>query len=554
MDTSIQKNNRPKGMPTAVKYGIGLIILIVAFLIGYLPKRRNSEKIDVAAQDLSKGAPEVETVEPRLASAGPLNLPGTIQALLTTSVQARANGYITKMYVDIGSRVKAGQVLADIQSPDVDQQLVQAGAQTEQSRATVSQSQADVQRLNAGVIESEADLAHQRAAIVQSQAAVSGSVAKKEQAEAGLLQSKAALLKSLEQVKVQQAGLSQAEAQFALAGANRKRYTELLAQGFVSQQDYDQAEATFRTQGATIASAKANISAAEADVKAAQEVVRSSEDLIRSAESDRQAAIANLKAAQASLQSSAASLLAAKSSVVAQKSTVNANVAAVGSSVANQARFGVLKSFEHVVAPFDGIITARNVDVGSLVTPGVTSATDANSSVPATGLFGIAKFDILRVYVNVPQSSYRLATVGTRANISVREFPKNAFTGVVHQQAGALDTSTRTLLTEIRVPNPRGVLLPGMYALVQFSGTNQKSIRVPAEALLIDAQGTRVVIVKADNKIHYQDVVLGRDYGTESDVTNGVSLGDRLVSNPTDDLKEGEVVKPQAEQAEAPKS
>jgi RND family efflux transporter MFP subunit len=528
-----------KNKPPIVTYIVGAIILAILFFVGYLPKYRNSQQLTADAHTVVTGAPEVEVLSPRMARPEPLDLPGNIEAISTTSVQARTTGYVSKMYVDIGSRVKAGQVLADIQSPDVDQELAQAGSQVQQSQATVTQSQSEVERLKAALSQSQADIYHQQAAIVQAQAAVESATARKSQAEAGLLVAKAALLKSEQQVKVQNAALEQADAQYALATANVKRYTDLLAKGFVSQQDYDQAQATYRTQGATIASAKANVSAAEADVKAAQETIKSNEDLVKSAEADRRAAIANVKAAQANLSSAKASYAAAQSSVASGKFTVKANEAAVGSSVANQRRYSVLTSFEHVTAPFPGIITTRNVDIGSLVSPGTTSPTDAGNSTPSTGLFGIARDDTLRIYVNVPQTDYSLAKPGTVANIKVRELPKYSFNGTVHQSAGALNESTRTLQTEIRVPNPNGLLVPGMYAMVTFSGGKEQELRVPSDALVIDAKGTRVLVVDAQNKVHYRQLVLGHDYGTEAAVVSGLSLGDRLVANPSDELQDG---------------
>jgi RND family efflux transporter MFP subunit len=396
--------------------------------------------------------------------------------------------------------------------------------------------------MQAGVIQVEADISHQEAGIAQTQAALESARSRKAQAEADLSQAKAKVLQAAQQILVQKAALNQAEAQFALSSANVKRYAGLLQQGFVAQEDYDQAEATFQTNSASIDSAKASIEAAQADKRAAEEVVHSNEALVKAAASDELSAIANVRAARAMLASSQANLAAAKSSVNASRATVQANVAAVGSSVANENRYQVLRSFDHVVAPFDGIITARNVDVGSLLSPGGSSGTDASNATPTTGLFGIARVDTLRIYVNVPQSDYQWARNGTEVKVSIRELPDQKFTGVVHESAGALDTATRTLLTEIRLPNRNGLLLPGMYATATFSGADEKKIRVPSNTLIVDAKGTRVAVVDADNKIHFKQVVLGRDYGTEAEVVSGVSATDRLVSNPTDDLQEGHAV------------
>jgi RND family efflux transporter MFP subunit len=541
MDSPYPHNTEKHKSPW-LSYVIGVIVLLILFVVGYLPKYRNSHELDSQVTNVAEAPPEVAVIYPRMAAPEPLNLPGNIEAVSTTSVQARTTGYVEKLYVDIGSRVKAGQVLADIQSPDVDQQLAQAGSQVEQSKATVTQSQSEVQRLVAAVAQSRADILHQKAGIAQAEAAVESAAARKSQAQAGLMVAKAALLRSQEQVNVQNAALTQAEAQYALASASLKRYAALLAKGFVSQQDYDQAQATYRTQGATISSAKANIAAAVADVKAAEETIKSNEDLVASAEADRRSAIANVKAADANLASSQASLEAAQSSVNSGRYTVAANQAAVGASQANRQRYNVLTSFEHVTAPFPGIITTRNVDVGSLVSPGTTAPSDASSTTPNTGLFGIARDDTLRIYVDIPQTDYALAKPGTVATIKVRELPRYSFAGTVRQSSGAISESTRTVQTEIRVPNPNDLLLPGMYAMVDFSSGSEKELRVPADALIIDGKGTRVVVVDPQGKIHYRLVTLGRDYGTESAVINGLKLGDRLVANPTDDLTEGEKV------------
>jgi RND family efflux transporter MFP subunit len=525
-----------------LRYVIGIVVLALLFIAGLAPKLKNDRQLAAAANEAANTPPEVETVMPHLAATGGLTLPGDIQAIRETAVQARTSGYISKLYVDIGSRVKAGQVLAEIESPDVDQQVMQANADTAKSRATVGQSQSDVARLQAGVVQSYADVARQKAAILQAKAALVGSTAKRIQAEAGLSQAKAILLQNKHQVAVQTAGLSQAQAQYALAAANAKRYANLLAGGFVAQQDYDQAEATYRTTAAAIDAARASIEASKADVEAAEQSVHSNEALVRSARADEQSAAANVSAAQAGYDSVVAMLNAAKSSVQASKATVTANQAAVASSAANANRYEVLRSFEKVVAPFDGVITSRNVDEGSLVSPGNIVAASAVTSTPNVGLFGIARSDTLRIFVNLPQTDYQRARVGAKALIAVRELPKRRFEGTVAQSAGALSSDSRTLLTEVRLTNPDGVLLPGMYAEVTFPGGGQKFLRVPASTLVIDAKGTRVVVVGSDNHIHFRKVTLGRDYGTETEVLQGLQPTERLVANPTDDLQDGQTV------------
>jgi RND family efflux transporter MFP subunit len=536
-----QKAHR-KGLPTTVKYLIGLLILAALFLVGFFPKYLNNKQLNSDAKAVSTTAPEIQIVTPRMAASADITLPGSVDAIQETSTQSRTTGYISKLYVDIGSHVKKGQILADVQSPDVDQQVAQAYAQTAQSRATVGQSMANVDSLRAVVLSGQAIVWHQRAALVQSQAALEGAISAKAQAQANLMVAKAKVAQSEQQVLVAKAAVTLAQANYMLAVASLKRETTLLKEGFVAQEDYDQSEASFKTNAATVGSAKANVQASEADVKASQETVQANVQTVRSAQSTEDSAAADIKAARANLESSIATLSAARSGVEAGRQTVQANQAAVGSSVANARRFDVLSSFDHVVAPFDGIITSRNVDVGSLVSPGAISPADVSNTTPTTGLFGIARVDTLRIYVSLPQTDFQWAQDGTQVKVLISELPNQKFKGVIHRTAGALDPATRTLLTEVRIPNPKGTLLPGMYAQVEFTPGAERKLRIPDAAIVVDSNGTRVIVVDATNHIHYQKVVLGRDYGTEAEVVTGVKASDRLVSAPSENMQDGGAV------------
>ena len=542
MAVSHPRKTGRKGLPIYVKFLIGILIIVVLFLVGFIPKYLNNKQLDSDAKAVTTTAPTVQIVMPRVATSADVVFPGTVNAIQETSTQSRTTGYVVKLYVDIGSHVKAGQILADVQSPDVDQQLAQANAQTAQSRATVGQSLANVDNLRAVVLTGQAAVWHQRAALVQAEAALDGAKSAKGQAQANLMVAKAKVSQSQQQVLVARAAVTLAQANLALAVANLKRETTLLKEGFVAQEDYDQAEASYRTNVATVGSAQANVQAALADLNASQETVNANKETVLSAQSAADAAVADIKAAQANLESSIATLSADKATVAAGKQTVQANVATVGANVANGRRYDVLLSFDHVVAPFDGIITARNVDVGSLVSPGQISAADATNPTPTTGLFGIARVDTLRIYVSLPQSDFQWAPNGTHVKVLVTELPNQKFEGIVHQTAGALDPTTRTLLTEVRIPNPKGTLLPGMYAQVQFSPGSERKLRIPDASIVIDSNGTRVVVVDSANHIHYQVVVLGRDYGTEAEVVTGVKASDRLVSNASENMTEGETV------------
>jgi len=192
-------------------------------------------------------------------------------------------------------------------------------------------------------------------------------------------------------------------------------------------------------------------------------------------------------------------------------------------------------------APFDGVITARNVDVGSLVTAGgATAAPSPTATVTTTGLFGLARTEELRIQVSVPQAYFQSISAGTKVVVTVQELPGRKFPGEVTMMSGALDSVSRTRMTEIRLKNPQGILLPGMFAQVSFAtGVKEHVLRVPANALAIGADGTRVAIVRPDNTLHFQPVQLGRDFGNEAEVLSGLGGKERLVSNPSSDLHEG---------------
>ncbi len=523
----------------------GVLLFGVLFYVGLRPKLQNKKQLSHDAAAVSTDEPNVGYMKPHLVSDASLILPGSIQAISETSVQARTNGYVKLLTVDIGSRVKRGQVLAEIESPDVDQQAAQANADTAKSQATVGQSLADVARLRAGVAQSHADVAKGEANVKQAKSQLAGAKSKLAQARAGKSFALAKLAQSKQQVEVQRANLAQMQAQLDLASATEKRYANLLQQGFVAQQDYDQSAATLKTTAANVQSARANLNASSADVDAARQTVEANDALVDAADSDVDAALENVHAAEAALNATATTVDAANANVQAGQANVQANRAQVGSSQANARRFQVLRGFERVVAPYDGVITSRNVDVGSLVAPG-TNEPGSNSSTPNTGLFGLARTDVLRIRINLPQSQFQTARDGGKVDVMIKELPNRIITGEIVQSAGAIDSASRTLLTEVHIPNQDNSLLPGMYAQVKITPkTPRPTVRVAANTLMFDASGTRVIKVGPDDKLHYATVVLGRDFGQEMEVVSGVNTADRLVTNPTDDLTEGLKVKPE---------
>ena len=191
-----------------------------------------------------------------------------------------------------------------------------------------------------------------------------------------------------------------------------------------------------------------------------------------------------------------------------------------------------MKAFEQIRAPFAGTITARYIDVGSLVASG--------SARTVQKLFDLAQSDPVRVFVNVPQADVSSVKPGTPATVTVDEFPGQTFAGKVARDAGAFDQASRTLLLEIDVPNPDGRLYAGMYAHAKFALKNPTpTLLVPDNSILIDSKGSRVLVVDSSDKIHVKPVTLGRDFGTKSEILAGLDATDRVVQNPTQSLHEG---------------
>ncbi len=415
-----------------------LVLFAGLLLAGILPRLERQKRINAAARATEQSIPIVNVVQAREAPAGStLQLPGNVEAVQVATISAQTTGYLRRWYVDIGDRVKAGQLLAEIDTPQVDQELQQA-----------------------------------RATLAQSVAALAQMEANRNQAVTGM--------------------------EYARVTFERNQY--LVQQHVVSDQVRDQAKAAYDEAQAAVAAAQANINAAKAAIAANEANVR------------------GLKA---------------------------------------------LQGFQKVVSPFAGVITARNVEVGSLISPGssTASASTGTSSSRATqpgsgttpsgtdsaasggGLFEIARIDKLRIFISVPQSYSPGIKPDQTAQISIREFPDKTFTGRVVRTTSALDPASRTLLTEVQIQNSDYALLPGMYATVDFGvQTADPPTRIPATALIIDGDGPRVAVVTSDQKVRYQKVVIGRDYGSEVDIVSGVEPGATIIVNVSDGLKEGTLV------------
>jgi RND family efflux transporter MFP subunit len=192
-----------------------------------------------------------------------------------------------------------------------------------------------------------------------------------------------------------------------------------------------------------------------------------------------------------------------------------------------------MKSYRVVTAPFDGVVTLRNVDTGALVNTGTTL------------LFRIAQTATLRMYVNVPQMHASAVHLGDSASLTVSNLPGRQFTGTVARTANSLDPASRTLLVEVHVPNASGVLLPGMYAQVELSSSRaDPPLLIPSDALIVRADGAQVAVVQRDHRVHLKKVEVGRDYGDRVEVMSGLREGDSVIANPGDVVREGVAVDP----------
>jgi RND family efflux transporter MFP subunit len=395
---------------TIIGLAAGLAILFVIMLVvGLVARARTDRDLATATHTAQSAPPQVAVIKAEPAGESALTVAATTQAMKDAIIYARTTGYIKARHVDIGDRVRAGQLLAEIASPEIDQQLRQA--------------QADLQQ-------SEKNLDLQKATL-------------------------------------------------DLARRTMGRYNEADVEGAVAKQLVDQSVAAVQTGQAAVAAAEAMVASNQANVRRLQE----------------------------------------------------------------------LTSFERVVAPFAGTVLQRNVDVGTLITAGspTNNTAVAPSSVngAANGLFEIGQIDWIRVFVNVPQPYAPNIRIGLPVSVTVRGHLTQPVAGTVTRTANAIDPSTRTLLAEVDVPNQSHTLLPGMFANVAFKiGPAGTRWRVPATAAIFDTQGTRVVIVGPDNKVHFQPVVFGRDLGASIDIQNGLRGDETIVKQPTVSLQEGQVVKP----------
>jgi multidrug efflux pump subunit AcrA (membrane-fusion protein) len=403
-------------------------VIVAAALAGYIPRQQRETAARAAAGEMKASLPVVTaTVVKHAPEKLDIVLPGTTSALVEASLFARASGYVSRRYADMGDRVKEGQLLAEIETPELDQQAAQARALVAQARQQVGQVRA---------------------------------------------------------------ALLQAQAQRDLAKITWQRYSGLVEKGAVARQEADTQEASYKTTEALVAQQEANLAA--------------SDD--------------NVQQAQASLD-----------------------------------RIMALLEFRKVKAPFAGVVTARNVEAGSLIS--ATGAGQGASPQPGTPsnsggneLYRVAQIGTLRILTSVPQSSMPWIAVGMPAAVAFNELPGPDLEGRVVRMSNAMDPNSRTMLVEIHVANRNGRLFPGMYATVTFHVHRPSPpLLVPGESLIAGNNGLQVAVLhdsaEGNKQVHLQTVTTGRDYGTETEVVEGVAPGDMIVVGPGDDIREGVVVK-----------
>ena len=364
--------------------------------------------IAAEAHDEQEALPRVETVAvARSNRKSGLMLPGNIQPIAEAPILARADGYIEHRLVDIGDRVRAGQPVADIEAPELTDQLTQARAVVEQMQAGIDQALANYQ---------------------------------------------------------------QGKSDMELARLTAERSGRLVAKGAVARQEDDQFQAQYQSKLAT--------------------------------------------------------LQALDKAIAVQR----ANLAAAQSGVA---RLEKMVGYQVVRAPFDGVITLRNVDSGALVNAG------------STLLFRIAQVSTLRTYLNVPQVYASSVRAGQEAILTVSNLPGRRFKGTVVRSSNSLDPSSRTLLVEVQLPNAGNELMPGMYAQVELASVRaDPPLLVPSESLIVRADGAQVAVIRPDHTVHLQKIDPGRDYGDRLEVLRGLDEGDTIIANPGDVAREGMKVDP----------
>lgn len=432
--------------------GAAGILMSLALPIGVVPRLIQEKELDTTEHKLEEKKPVVSVTAAEAAPASrAINLPGTVEAILETPVYARTNGYVKTRLADIGDRVRAGALLATIETPEVENSLEEADAQILVTKANEAQSKANQERARADLNRVLAELSQAKASLIERQA------------------------------------------DEKLAASTYTRWKQLGEDGAVSMQEVDERETRLKTSSAARQAASDKVVAENSNV------------------------------------------VAAKARLQAELANVNVSKAGVQAAQARARRTGTEKSFQNVSAPFAGVITERNVESGMLITSG--------SEDSKTPLYRIARVDTVKVFVDVPQYASPAVAIGQAVNVSFKELPGQVFSGKVARTSVALDATARTLRTEIHIPNAKLALAPGMYADVQFAvPRTTPTLIVPANALVLRAEGPQVIVLNRDNKVQFKSVTLGHDLGKQVEITAGLARGEKIVLNPADTLQDGSSV------------
>ncbi len=526
---------------------VGAIALLAIAYLGMAPRMSQEKKLDQDVATRSHEDPLVSVVTLKTTpGVSEVSLPSNLQAIATTTINARTSGYVRARYIDIGSKVKAGDLLADIESPEMDQQVLQSQSEVAKSQAGVGQARADVSRLQASLSEAQSEIIRYQANLDQTKADLAHLQAHLLETNSSVEVAQARYTQAQKKLDGTRAELARAKVGEDIAHKTLVRWKELEKADAVSGQDVDEKQSDYDSSQAKVDAANADVSSSEADVLAARQFVKSQQSEVVAAQADIRSGQGRIQAAQAAVTSARANAVASQSAIDASKSNVVASQATVGSNEANVRRYAAMQSFEHVVAPFSGVITARNVDVGDLVnaSSGGSGATDQANTVTKSGLFGLSQTDFLLAQANVPEDSVGSIRKDQDADVLVSEYPGRVFRGKVLYVSGALDATSRTLLVEVKIPNQDGALKPGMYAQIHFLGAKSRPVlRIPATGLIFDASGNHVALITPQGTLHFVPVKLGRDFGGEIEVLEGLSGGETLVTNPDDSLAEGEKVR-----------
>src|SRR5579871_1278070 len=319
------------GNPTRYLMVGACVFVAIAVWLGVLPHIAQDRALKADAQQAAHQSPRVEVESGHWVGGSDLVLPGNIQAIADTPIYARASGYVVKRYVDIGSRVRTGQLLAEIDAPEARLSLRQAQADTDRARSTVVQSQSDVEKLRASVAQADADTARAAAATAQTRATVINAQARLAQVKANKSQAEAQLAAAQHARDGQKSARAQAEAQLDLAATTARRYRTLLEQGFAAQQDDDQAQSNLKVARAATESAKSAVSAADANVHSAQEAVNAAQAAVDAAAADVESSRENVQASIASERASQSNAGASRAALRSGQSFVQVNRNAVSS-------------------------------------------------------------------------------------------------------------------------------------------------------------------------------------------------------------------------------